>query len=56
MPKLRNNEIQRIQLTAPKQRAHRALFDENLPFRGRREEDKTAYRRKPKNRRFYDYD
>lgn len=37
-------------LTAPKKRAHRALFDQALPFRGRVERPKTDYRRKPKHR------
>ena len=41
-----------IQFTLPpaKQRAHRALFDRDLPFRGRVEQPKTAYTRKPKHR------
>jgi len=40
-----------IQFTLPpvKQRAHRALFDQDLPFRGRVERPKTDYRRKPKH-------
>jgi stalled ribosome alternative rescue factor ArfA len=40
-----------IQFTLPpvKQRAHRALFDRDLPFRGRVEKSKTEYRRKPKH-------
>jgi stalled ribosome alternative rescue factor ArfA len=41
-----------IQFTLPpvKQRAHRALFDRDLPFRGRVEKSKTEYQRKPKHR------
>ena len=31
------------------QRRHRALFDANLPFRGRVEQAKTQYRRRPKH-------
>ena len=32
-----------------KQRRHRALFDQDLPFRSRREAPKTDYQRKPKH-------
>ena len=32
-----------------KERRHRALFDQNLPFRGRVEKSKTQYRRRPKH-------
>lgn len=41
-----------IHFTVPQtpQRRHRALFDANLPFRGRVEQSKTQYRRKPKHR------
>ena len=41
-----------IQFTLPpvKQRHHRALFDEDLPFRGRVERPKTQYNRKVKHR------
>lgn len=38
-----------------KQRRHRALFDEDLPFRGRVEKPKNVYKRKPKHKnRGYD--
>ena len=33
-----------------KERRHRALFNDDLPFRGRVERPKTEYRRKPKHR------
>ena len=33
-----------------RQRRHRALFDQELPFRGRVEQPKNQYRRKPKHR------
>ena len=33
-----------------RERRHRALFDQDLPFRGRVERPKTEYRRKPKHR------
>ena len=33
-----------------KVRAHRALFDNNLPFKGRAEKLKTTYRRQPKHK------
>ncbi len=33
-----------------KPRRHRALFDEDLPFRGRVEKPKTVYKRKPKHK------
>ena len=41
-----------IQFTLPqiKPRRHRALFDDELPFRARVERPKTEYRRKPKHR------
>ena len=32
-----------------KRRRHRALYDEDLPFRPRREDPKTVYRRRPKH-------
>ncbi len=35
---------------APRKRHHRELFDRELPFRPRREELKTQYRRQPKHR------
>lgn len=36
-------------LPAPKERRHQALFDRDLPFRGRVEQPKTVYRRRPKH-------
>ena len=33
-----------------RERRHRALFDEDLPFRGRVERPKTLYRRQPKHK------
>jgi len=36
-------------LAPVKERRHRALFDRDLPFRGRREQSKLAYRRKSKH-------
>ncbi len=33
-----------------KERRHRALFDDDLPFRGRVERPKTQYKRKPKHK------
>jgi len=43
--------MKHLQFTLPpvKERRHRALFDQNLPFRGRVEKAKTQYRRKPKH-------
>jgi hypothetical protein len=38
-------------LQPPRQRRHQALFDQDLPFRGRVERAKTEYRRKPKHRK-----
>jgi stalled ribosome alternative rescue factor ArfA len=37
-------------IQAPKERRHRALFDGDLPFRGRVEQPKTVYKRKPKHK------
>ena len=37
-------------IQAPKERRHRALFDQDLPFRGRVERPKTEYRRRPKHK------
>lgn len=34
----------------PKHRAHRALFDDDLPFKSRKEESKKAYKRREKHR------
>jgi hypothetical protein len=36
-------------LPAPRQRRHQALFDQDLPFRHRREQPKTQYQRRPKH-------
>jgi hypothetical protein len=36
-------------IPAVKSRNHRVLFDRDLPFRGRKEDPKTIYRRKPKH-------
>ena len=33
------------------ERRHRALFDADLPFRGRVEKPKTVYQRQPKHRK-----
>jgi hypothetical protein len=41
---------------APKQRNHRALFDRDFNFRGKRHDDKHAYKRKPKHNKWNDYD
>ncbi len=38
-----------FKIAAPKTRRHRALYDEDLPFRPRREDPKTVYRRRPKH-------
>lgn len=40
-----------IQFTVakPRSRRHRALFDQNLPFRSRREQPKTVYQRHVKH-------
>lgn len=39
-----------FKLAPVKPRRHRALFDEELPFRHRVQRPKTDYRRKPKHR------
>jgi stalled ribosome alternative rescue factor ArfA len=41
-----------IHFTLPpvKERRHQALFDNDLPFRGRVERPKTVYKRKPKHK------
>jgi stalled ribosome alternative rescue factor ArfA len=41
-----------IQFILPpvKERRHRALFNDDLPFRGRVEKPKTVYRRQPKHK------
>lgn len=43
---------------APKKRVHKALFDREFNFRGKRHDDKHEYHRKPKSNRWdteYDY-
>jgi hypothetical protein len=35
---------------APPARAHRALFDRDLPFWGRREQSRIQYQRRPKHK------
>lgn len=39
-----------FKLAPVRQRRHRALFDQELPFRPRVERPKTDYQRKPKHR------
>ena len=39
-----------FKISAPRARRHRALFDQDLPFRGRVEQPKTVYQRRPKHR------
>jgi hypothetical protein len=41
----------KLNLPAPTPRRHRALFDADLPFRGRRQQPKTLYQRWPKHAR-----
>lgn len=44
-----------FKIQPPKERRHRALFDQDLPFRARVERPKTEYRRRPKHtKRGYD--
>lgn len=38
-----------VVVPAPRQRRHRALFDQDLPFRGRSERSKIAYQRRNKH-------
>ena len=38
-----------FKIDVPRERRHRALFDQDLPFRGRVERPKTEYQRKPKH-------
>lgn len=40
-----------FRLQIPKERRHRALFDQDLPFRGRVEQPRTQYQRQPKHRK-----
>jgi hypothetical protein len=55
---LRTMKTERISFVvkAPKQRNHRALFDRDFNFRGKRHDDKHAYKRKPKFNKWNDYD
>lgn len=39
-----------MKIKQPKVRAHKALFDNTLPFRGRAEKLKTRYNRKQKHK------
>jgi stalled ribosome alternative rescue factor ArfA len=43
------NKLLSFTVKAPKVRAHQALFDSTLPFRGRTEQRKDVYKRKPKH-------
>lgn len=44
-------EIMSFRIEKPKQRAHKALFDDNLPFKHRIEKTKKGqYNRRPKHR------
>lgn len=43
------NKVISFVVKAPKVRAHQALFDNTLPFRGRVEEQKKSYKRKSKH-------
>jgi hypothetical protein len=36
-------------LAPVRERRHRALFDQDLPFRGRREQPKTVYQRRARH-------
>lgn len=45
-----NKQVLSFKIQAPKARAHRALFDTDLPFRGRVEQSKKQFRRVPKHR------
>ena len=38
-------------INSPKRRAHRALFDNELPFRSKVEKSIKQYRRQPKHRK-----
>jgi len=37
-------------IKAPKKRVHKALFDRECNFRGKRQDDKHSYKRRPKFR------
>lgn len=45
-----------FKVKAPKKRNHRVLFDRDFNFRGKRHDDKHAYKRKPKFNRYDEYD
>jgi len=44
-------EIITFMTTAPKHRAHRALFDNDLPFKPKVVKSKTLYKRKQKHKK-----
>lgn len=44
------NKQNTLRLQAPKPRAHRALFDRELPFRPKVEKSSKLYQRQPKHR------
>jgi hypothetical protein len=46
----------KIQVPRIRPRAHKALFDAELPFQPRRERDQTLYRRRPKHPKRLDGD
>lgn len=50
------NKKDTIRLELPKRRAHRALFDRDLPFRGRVEKSPKSFQRNPKHRNKGDHD
>ena len=43
-------QVIQFKLAPAKPRRHRALFDQDLPFRGRVEQPRTVYQRQPKHR------
>ena len=43
-------EVLSFIVTKPKRRVHQMLFDDDLPFKGKREQRKDGYQRKPKHR------
>ena len=46
------NQILSFRIQQPKQRVHRMLFDDNLPFKARVEKSKkNEYKRKPKHKK-----
>lgn len=45
-------------IKAPKKRVHKVLFDREFNFRGKRQDDKHAYKRRPKHNKWdldFDY-